>query len=298
MPTTEQLRSRLLKKLKELFQLDQPDLDFGFYRIMHAKSAEVLEFIDKDLLRIVTDAFGEVDESRRSELQIAYEKAIQTAKEFGAPNPEDTDAVKKAKTALDAIKDSASSEADIYDHLYRFFERYYDDGDFISRRYYTRETSGKAAPFAIPYNGEEVKLHWANADQYYVKTAEYFSNFTFDLTQTAEFRNMFQHERVLAMIPDHPVKVHFRVVDASEGEHGNVKASEQSNRFFIIHGEQPLTFTDDGELVVNFAYRPDPEKSGQEGSWRDKRNTEATAVILTSLHDLAKEDSRFQTHLR
>lgn len=27
--------------LKELFQLDQPDLDFGLYRIMHAKSDEV-----------------------------------------------------------------------------------------------------------------------------------------------------------------------------------------------------------------------------------------------------------------
>ncbi len=39
MPTTEQLRNRLLKKLKELFQLDQPDLDFGFYRIMHARPA-------------------------------------------------------------------------------------------------------------------------------------------------------------------------------------------------------------------------------------------------------------------
>ena len=35
MPSAEQLRSRLLKKLSELFQLDQPDLDFGFFRIMH-----------------------------------------------------------------------------------------------------------------------------------------------------------------------------------------------------------------------------------------------------------------------
>lgn len=26
-------------RLNELFQLDQPDLDFGSYRIMHAKSA-------------------------------------------------------------------------------------------------------------------------------------------------------------------------------------------------------------------------------------------------------------------
>ena len=36
--------------LKELFQLDQPDLDFGFYRVMHAKSAEVTQFLEKDLL--------------------------------------------------------------------------------------------------------------------------------------------------------------------------------------------------------------------------------------------------------
>jgi adenine-specific DNA-methyltransferase len=32
---------KLKALLKELFQLDQPDLDFGLYRIMHAKSTEV-----------------------------------------------------------------------------------------------------------------------------------------------------------------------------------------------------------------------------------------------------------------
>lgn len=190
MPSAEQLRSRLLKKLKELFQLDQPDLDFGFYRIMHAKAQHVQEFIDKDLLKIVADAFGQVDETRKHELKAKVDEAIEQAKKYGAPEPENTPAVKEAQAKYQAVKDTASSEADVYDHLYRFFERYYDDGDFISRRYHTRETSGKAAPFAVPYNGEEVKLHWANADQYYIKTAEYFSNFTFDLTQSAEIRKM------------------------------------------------------------------------------------------------------------
>ncbi len=52
MPSAEQLRSRLSKKHKELFQLDQPDRDFGFYRIMHAKAEQVQKFIDKDLLKI------------------------------------------------------------------------------------------------------------------------------------------------------------------------------------------------------------------------------------------------------
>ena len=83
MPSTEQLRSRLLKKLSELFQLNQPDLDFGFYRIMHAKAQEVQDFIGTDLLKIVADAFGAVDEARKAELQDAYEKAIQTAGDFG-----------------------------------------------------------------------------------------------------------------------------------------------------------------------------------------------------------------------
>ena len=36
---------RLVKLLEELFQLDKPDLDFGFYRIMHAKEAEVTRFL-------------------------------------------------------------------------------------------------------------------------------------------------------------------------------------------------------------------------------------------------------------
>lgn len=290
MPSAEQLRSRLLKKLSELFQLDQPDLDFGFYRIMHAKAQEVQDFIGTDLLKIVADVFGDVDEARKAELQAAYEKAIQTAKDFGAPNPEETEPVKKAKAALDAVKDTASAEADVYDHLYRFFERYYDDGDFISRRYYTRETSGKAAPFAVPYNGEEVKLHWANADQYYIKSAEYFSNFTFDLRQAQEIRALRQQNQIgilLGAEDESPLKVHFRVVEATEGEHGNVKASEANKRFFILHAENPVALTETGELVVNFEYRPDPEKTGQENTWRDKRNTEAVETILERLQAMA-----------
>jgi len=299
MPTKEQLRDRLLKKLKELFQLDQPDLDFGFYRIMHVKAKDVAAFIDSDLLKIVADAFGAGDEARQVELQANYVKAVQTAKDFGAPNPEDTEPVKKAHAALDTLKDTASAEADVYDHLYRFFERYYDDGDFISRRYFARETAGKAAPFAVPYNGEEVKLHWANADQYYIKTAEYFANYSFDLTQAAEIRVMKAEERILNQIPDLPVKVHFRIIDASEGEHGNVKAAEGQKRFFIIHAAKPVEVSAVGELVINFEYRADAEKGGtQEGTWRDKRNGEAVATALCQLAEVVKTDRTVEAYLR
>ena len=287
MPSAEQLRSRLLKKLSELFQLDQPDLDFGFYRIMHAKAQEVQEFIDKDLLKIVSEAFGSVEEARKAELYAKIDKELQAAREYGVSDPENSPKVKEARAAYEEFKDTASAEADVYDHLYRFFERYYDDGDFISRRYYTRETSGKAAPFAVPYNGEEVKLHWANADQYYIKSAEYFSNFTFDLTQSGEVRKMSKGEREIRKIPFAPFKVHFKVVEATEGEHGDVKAAEATKRFFILHGDNPVELTEAGELVVNFEYRPDPEKTGQDNAWREKRNAEAVKTILARLQDMA-----------
>ena len=289
MPSAEQLRSRLSKKLKELFQLDQPDLDFGFYRIMHAKAEQVQEFIDNDLLKIVENAFGQADETRKEELKAKIEKEIQAAREYGVPDPEDSPKVKEAQAEYNAVKETAGSEADVYDHLYRFFERYYDAGDYISRRYYTRETSGKAAPFAVPYNGEEVKLHWANADQYYIKTAEYFSNFTFDLRKTQEFRTQRKHDQIDIQEDDSPLKVHFRIADAVEGEHGNVKATDANKRFFIIHNQKPVEVSEDGELIVNFEYRPDSEKSGQENTWREKRNTQAVETILGQLEAMIQE---------
>jgi adenine-specific DNA-methyltransferase len=298
MPSVIQLRERLLIKLKQLFQLDQPDLDFGFYRIMHAKSQQVSEFIEQDLFKIVQDAFGQVDDTRTAAAKAAYEKSIETAKQFGAPDPASTPAVKEAKAKYEAIKDTTSSEADIYEHLYRFFERYYNAGDFISRRYYTRETPGKAAPFAIPYNGEEVKLHWANADQYYIKTTEYFSTFTFDLRQAKEVRasgeGIFQSKA-----NEHsPLKVHFRIIDATEGDHGNIRAGNDQKRFFLIHKVKPIELNTEGEVVVNFQYRSDPEKSGQENAWRDRRNAEAVETVLTALAELSANDKTLEEYQR
>lgn len=258
MSNTKKLRERLLKKLTELFQLDQPDLDFGFYRIIQTKALQIKSFIDKDLLQIIEDAFGQIDEARKAELEANITRELEAAKEYGVADPEQSPKVMEARAKYEALRDGATAEADIYDHLYRFFERYYDDGDFISRRYYARESAGKAAPFAIPYNGEEVKLHWANADQYYVKTADYFSNFSFDISQAVEIRTMTNDEKVLNGIPETPLKVHFRIVDASEGEHGNVKESEEKKRFFVLYEDKPVEFNDSGELVVNFEYKSLP----------------------------------------
>src|SRR4029077_5946660 len=41
---------KLISLLRELFQLDQPDLDFGFYRVMHARATEITSFLEDELL--------------------------------------------------------------------------------------------------------------------------------------------------------------------------------------------------------------------------------------------------------
>ncbi|MCZ7607818.1 MAG: hypothetical protein M5U25_17475 [Planctomycetota bacterium] len=60
---------KLKNLLLELFQLDQPDLDFGLYRIMHAKSAEVTQFLDKDLLPQVKEAFSLYQSADKAEIE-------------------------------------------------------------------------------------------------------------------------------------------------------------------------------------------------------------------------------------
>ena len=76
---------KLKNLLKELFQLDQPDLDFGFYRIMHAKSGEVTQFLERDLLPQVKTAFAQYQPADKAELEKELVKAIEQAQALGVP---------------------------------------------------------------------------------------------------------------------------------------------------------------------------------------------------------------------
>jgi len=251
MPTKDELRARLIDKLKELFQLDRPELDFGLYRIMHAKEEEVTDYLQNGLPKTLKEVLGDVNEEKIEERKREYEEELQTAKEYGAENPEEADRVQEAKRKYEAAKESANADKKVYDHLYRFFSRYYEKGDFITRRYRVRETDTQAAPYAIPYNGEEVKLHWANADQYYIKTAAHFRNFRFDLREAVE-EIADGNAPDLDLSGDDALPVLFRVVDGEEGEHDNVKDTDNKVRKLKPYTPNLLDVTDDGELVVNY----------------------------------------------
>ena len=264
---------KLKTLLKELFQLDQPDLDFGLYRIMHAKSAEVTQFLDKHLLPQVQQAFGLYKAADKAELEKELAKAIERAQSLGA-DPEMLPKIKdlRAKLANDAV-DIGGLENEVYDHLYSFFRRYYSEGDFLAKRVY------RPGVYAIPYEGEEVKLHWANRDQYYIKTSEYLRDYAFRLK------------------PDdaaNPMRVHFRLVDAAEGEHGNVKAAEGKDRVFILAGEDFIAEEDD-DLVLRFAYRPatltDWPDDVREGKKKPPAQKDLTASSVSRV--LAVTDAAF-----
>ena len=114
---------KLKTLLKELFQLDQPDLDFGLYRIMHAKSDEVTQFLDKDLLPQVRPAFGLYKTSDKAELEKELLKVIEQANALGA-DPETMPKVKdlRARIANEAV-DIGVLENEVYDHLFSFLRR-------------------------------------------------------------------------------------------------------------------------------------------------------------------------------
>lgn len=224
---------RLIDKLKELFQLDQPELDFGIYRIMHAKSGEVTQFLEKDLLPQVRDAFAQFQSADGAEAKKKLGQLIAQLSDAGV-DPETSPKVQELRAKVASAVDIASLENEVYDHLYTFFRRYYSEGDFLSKRVY------KEGVYAIPYEGEEVKLYWANHDQYYIKTSEYLRDYAFRLRP---------HDST------DPMRVHFRLVDAAEGEHGNVKAAEGKERQFILAPENSIA-EEAGELSLRFEYRP------------------------------------------
>lgn len=149
----------LVKKLKEMFQLDRPDLDFGLYKILHTKSAEITDFLENRLAAKVQDALSVNAAKEKEAILKEIEETTKTLTALKV-DPESNDAIKELKAKLGSIESIGQAETEVYSHLLNFFSRYYDEGDFMSKRRYNGDK------YAIPYAGEEVKLHWANSDQY------------------------------------------------------------------------------------------------------------------------------------
>ena len=243
---------RLRALLREMFQLDRGDLDFGLYRIMNLKSAEVGSFLDNDLLPQVKEKLRLTSDEERGRLEKELEEARGAARKLGLdPDSNPPPGIVKLNRRLAEMRKDADAEADAYNHLASFFGRYYAEGDFISQRRYS---SGGRSAYLIPYDGEEVKLHWANADQYYVKTTENYASYVFT-----------------AGAGGASSRVRFEIA-AADNEKDNVKETNSRQRRFVLAGSKNAIDVDSANLVVRFEHRPLTE--GEKTKWPGNGNTQ------------------------
>ncbi len=286
--------------LKRIFQFETSNLDFGIYRILNYKREQIEKFIQEDLKNKVEGTFAKHKDERLTNINQRFKEAKQdlldTAKKLGkepvTPAGDLKDEFKDSELgrkylSLKAQKDGAETideiKLQVFNDLYNFFSRYYEEGDFVPQYRY----SIKGHKYAIPYNGEEVKLYWANNEQYYTKTGLLFRDYTFTPLDSLSHLTGFKAN---------DYKVIFRIVSAKE-ELGSKKATKQ--RFFILDGKNPVEKLKDKALIIHFQYRELTEEEvkgyGVEGgsntSKQEKINQQTYENILKEVKDIGIKES-------
>jgi|AntDeeMinimDraft_4_1070355.scaffolds.fasta_scaffold01807_3 adenine-specific DNA-methyltransferase len=257
----------LAARLREIFQIDRPELDFGIYRILNARADEINEYLEQRLPEKVQGALSSGSDVQRE--QVARElKEKEEQYTADGLDPNNVPKVQELRQKLAEYSAGASEhENAVFSHLLTFFSRYYDSGDFISQRRYKGDT------YAIPYAGEEVMLHWANKDQYYTKSGENFANFSFKLEDGRT--------------------VHFRLVSADTAK-DNRKDDDKERRFALVQPKTVICTDEQGdeyeeqlipveevgsdgnqELVIRFEYAPQAK-----GTKQDTLVKQAVSIVL------------------
>lgn len=188
--------------LKEMFQFNANDLDFGIYRIYNLKRKEIENFIDgKDeqclepiinkTLELVSNIEKQVEltsltaylkkfnqESLVNDPAANFEKIQQLIINFG-DNDQEKESLTSALTAstkefniTDEIKDK------IYNHILGYFEMYYSNGDF---GYNNRSRNLYKVPYEADYDGNDTMFHWKHKGSLYIKTGNSFNAIKFKL---------------------------------------------------------------------------------------------------------------------
>ena len=286
-------QKRFIALLKTIFELDKSDLDFGIYRIINIRQREITDYFENRLPKKITEILAPFasagKESIRQRMAAIENEIAQLGMTIDAlPDnaPKKLEYISLNRQLAQGA-DISALESDVYSALFSFFNRYYDEGDFISKRRY------KEGVYAIPYEGEEVKLYWANQDQYYIKTSENFKDYTF--------------------VTEEGISVHFRLVDATT-EQNNNKEAEDAKRAFMLYTESDerpelKTFEwneDDRELIIRFIYDvpADKKKKWDEANFKAIKEwlTDHTSLMMALLRNSVagdpKSPSVIEKHLK
>ena len=227
---------KLIATLEEIFQLDQADLDFGIYRIMNQKRTEINDFLRNRLLSQVKETLSSSGAHDSDAIAKELEEIVKQARNMGVPDPDELPKVKELKALYQSAGSPEAMTNEVFSHLTSFFRRYYNQGDFISQRRYKKDV------YAIPYEGEEVKLHWANHDQYYIKSGENFKNYSFKI--------------------DDDKIASFRLREASTEQNNNKTQQGKERRFKLA--EEDFLEVNGNQLTLWFTYEPQDKKLKQD----------------------------------
>ena len=282
----EQIKNTInafVKTLREMFMIDDAaELDFGIYRVMAHKKAEIETFFglndeseENALCRKIEALLAEQQDGSVdvAEIKRRLNDHIRVYRDDG----ETMEQINKKKgiielrQQLEETGDPTVMLPHILTALNDFFSRYYDKGDFISQRRYV---NGGDATYLVPYNGEEVKLHWANADQYYIKTSEAFKNYRFKLKNGKE--------------------VEFTLKNAVQLKNNEKEQKDWARRFKLWDGVTepgeepapdfvPVQMEEDGVLHIYFTYEL-MKKKGNEQNTLNKAIYATLADIILAKH--------------
>ena len=77
-----EVQEKFINLLKEMFQFDQADLDFGIYRIMNAKHGEIEKFLNEDLPNDINEGLSSLKNPTSAEKIKKLEDDLTKAKEW------------------------------------------------------------------------------------------------------------------------------------------------------------------------------------------------------------------------
>ena len=202
------------KLMLDLFQLEEAEsLDFGIYRIIKNHNREVRDFIGEikfdhagipsvsggALGAMLDVAFSTAADEEIARLDLAISECLRAFGIGKNVSLQDADmklkehealpvTAEKARSCRDLIQQrSAKSSGDrdraeTLNYLYRYFERHYQDGDFIVQRRYSKDGAR-----LVRSTGDDTEFHWATEGMYYIKSGDVFADFPCQLTSGQKF---------------------------------------------------------------------------------------------------------------
>jgi len=188
--------------IKEMFQFNENDLDFGIYKIYNLKRKRIEGFIDgdgeNDLTPTIEKILKEVNLENQKTDSIELSNFLKSInKDSLLKEPEKNYDKIKGQLELDIEDENQKnklietlnnlSKSDdltdqlkdkIYNHILGFFQMYYSNGDF---GYNDRSRDLYKVPYEADYNGSDTMFHWKHKGSLYIKTGTSFNAVKFNL---------------------------------------------------------------------------------------------------------------------